>query len=355
MTENNLYCLILAGGKGRRLWPYSRVKLPKQFIDFFGCGKTQLQMTYERFRKFIPADHILVSTNIEYRDLVKEQLPELNDANILAEPIWRNTAPSIAWGTHRVYHYNNNACIIIAPSDQQIIGDEAFERNICCGYEYVKMHDCIMTLGVKPTRAECGYGYIQLKENITESIYSVRSFTEKPGKDFAQMFMESGEFYWNTGIFMAKASHLLDRFRELFPVVLRNLDAGNVNFTIDDENRYVSEHFCSYPNISMEQGILDKTTGVDVMKCDFGWADLGTWHSMYEASLKDESANVVLDSDVILENSNNNIIKVEKGHLAVINGLNGYIVVEKDDVLLICPKEDSSALIRKYSAEVEIR
>lgn len=353
-TTDNLYCLILAGGKGRRLWPYSRVKLPKQFIDFFGCGRSQLQQTYDRFRKFMPADHILVSTNIDYRDLVKEQLPELDYANILAEPIWRNTAPSIAWGTHRVYHYNNNACIVIAPADQQIINVEAFEKNILCGYDYVKENDKVMTLGVKPSRPECGYGYIQLKDQIKDNIYGVRSFTEKPDREFAQMFMDSGEFYWNTGIFMARAGHLLDRFRELFPAVLRNINAGSKDFTIDDENRYVHEHFCSYPNMSLEQGLLDKTVGVDVMKCDFGWADLGTWHSMYEATVKDEEENVVLDSDVILDNSSNNIIKVEKGHLAVVNGLHGYIVVEKDDVLLICPKEDSSALIRKYSAEVEM-
>jgi len=354
-NHNNLYCLILAGGKGRRLWPESRTDMPKQFLDIFGTGRTQLQQTWDRFRKILPASHILVSTSKNYSDIVKEQLPELSKSNILAEPLWRNTAPSIAWGTHRAFIYNPDASVIIAPSDQQIIGNEEFAQDIEKGYHFVAENEAMLVLGVKPTRPEPGYGYIQIDEEKEDDIYKVRSFTEKPDRDFAKMFMESGEFLWNTGIVMAKASYLLERFRELLPPVLRTLDARSADFTIEDENRYVEERFPLYPNISFEQGILEKSSAANVMHCHFGWADFGTWHGIFEAEHKSKGDNVILDSDVILDNSHDNIIKVPKGHLAVINGLDGYIVVEKGDILLICPREDSSALIRKYSAEVEMR
>lgn len=354
-NTNNLYCLILAGGKGRRLWPESRAEMPKQFLDIFGIGRTQLQQTWDRFRKFLPASHILISTCKDYLDIVKTQIPEAESANILAEPLSRNTAPSIAWGTHRVFIYNQNASVVIAPSDQQVIGEDSFRQDVEKGYHFVEDNEALLVLGVKPTRPEPGYGYIQMDEEGEDNIYKVRSFTEKPDRDFAKMFMESGEFLWNTGIVMAKASYLLDNFRALLPPVLRNLDARADDFSVDDENRYVEERYPLYPNMSFEQGVLEKSETTNVMHCHFGWADLGTWHSIYEAEHKVKGDNVVLDSDVILENSHDNIIKVPKGHLAVINGLDGYIVVEKGDVLLICPREDSSALIRKYSAEVEMR
>lgn len=352
---DNLYCLILAGGKGRRLWPESRVEMPKQFIDFFGTGRTQLQQTYDRFRKFIPSDHILISTSIQYRDIVKAQLPEIRDAHILAEPIWRNTCPSVAWGAHRVNIFNKDSVIIVAPADQHIIGLDEFEDGIKKGYEFTKDRDTILVMGVTPTRPEPGYGYIQMDDETGTDIHHVKSFTEKPERNFAQMFMESGEFLWNTGIFMANTNYLLNCFRTILPAVLRTLNAASKDFSIEDENRFVAEHFPSYPNISLEQGLLEKASSIDVQHCKFGWADLGTWHSMYEAVQKTSDSNVILDSDVIIDNSHNNIIKVPKGHTAVINGLDGYIVVEKDNILLICPKEDSSALIRKYSAEMEIR
>ena len=352
---SNLYCLILAGGKGRRLWPESRPDMPKQFIDIFGTGRTQLQQTWDRFRQFLPADHILISTSQTYSKIVKEQLPELHDSNILAEPIWRNTAPSIAWGAHRVFVYNPEASVIIAPSDHMVIGDEKFKEDVTKGYDFVSQNDSILVLGVKPTRPEPGYGYIQMDEENVEGIYHTRSFTEKPEREFAKMFMDSGEFLWNTSMVMVKATSLLERMRALLPPVLRTLDARANDFTVEDENRYVNDRFPSYPNVSFEQGILEKAKDVNVMHCSFGWADLGTWHGIYEAEHKVEGNNVVLNSDVIIDNAHNNIIKIPRGHLAVINGLDGYIVVEKDDILLICPREDSSALIRKYSAEVEMR
>lgn len=350
---DNLYCLILAGGKGRRLWPESKEDMPKQFIDFFGTGRTQMQQTFDRFRSFLPAERILVSTSVEYVDYVKKQLPEVPDDNILAEPVGRNTAPSAAWGAFRVSRLNPDGVIVVTPSDHLVMDVEKFACDITRACEYAAEHDTLLTIGIQPTRPEPGYGYIQKDEPVTDGIFRVRSFTEKPNRDFAMVFMESGEFCWNTGIYVAKSKHLLNSFSNLLPPVLRKVDTRNI--TTEQENVYIQEHFPSYPNVTIEQGVFDKTPQATVMHCDFGWADLGTWHGIYEVEHKMDGDNVVLDSDVILDDAHGNIIKVPKGHLAVINGLSGFIVVEKGDTLLICPREDSSALIRKYSAEVEIR
>ena len=343
-TSNN-YCVILAGGKGRRLWPCSRESKPKQFIDFFGCGRTQLQVTYDRFAQIVPIENIYVNTNDAYVDLVREQLPELAPDHLLAEPIQRGTAPSVAWCAHRIMCINPDANIVVAPSDQAIIGDEAFAKCINRGFDFAAKRQHLLTLGLKPTRPEPGYGYIQMGDEVEEGVFKVQSFTEKPEREFAQMFVDSGEFYWNTGIFLANARYLLDCFRELLPTVLRKYDeihAGE-EFDYEEENRYIHEHFPSYPNITVDYGILEKSENVCMLKCNFGWADLGTWHSIYEAMQKGEGDNVVIDSDVLLDDAHNNVIKLPKDRMAVISGLDGFIVAEEKNVLLICRKEDSSA------------
>ena len=354
MNKSN-YCVILAGGKGRRLWPCSREQYPKQFIDFFGTGRTQLQQTYDRIAKVVPRENIFINTNHLYAHLVREQLPDLPEGRLMAEPIHRNTAPSMAWATHRIFHIDPHAKIIVAPSDQDVHDEEAFKANVYEALEFIETHDGLLTMGVKPTRPEPGYGYIQLGERISNDLYQVQSFTEKPEREFARMFIESGEFYWNTGIFISKASYLLDCFDKLLPIVLRRFDQLHPHFTFEEEDAFINENFPSYPNLSIDYGILEKSDNVFVMRCDFGWADLGTWHSTYEAMQKSDDDNVVIDSEVILEDCRNNIIKMPKGRVAVINGLDGYIVAEKDNVLLICKKEDSSALVRKYVNEVQLK
>lgn len=353
-TDNN-YCVILAGGKGRRLWPFSRDQYPKQFIDFFGTGRTQLQQTFDRFAKIVPKENIFVNTNADYTELVREQLPELLSENLLAEPIHRNTAPSAAWATHRIVHLNPHANIIISPSDQAVLNEDAFRKNVLEGLDFVAAHDCLLTMGVKPTRPEPGYGYIQLGEPAANDVYKVQSFTEKPERQFARMFMDSGEFYWNTGLFLSNARYCFDCFCKLLPSVLRSFDQSNPQFSIHDEDAFIRDNFPSYPNLSIDYGILEKSDNVFVMKCDFGWADLGTWHSMYEAMRKCEGDNVAVDSDVLFDDARNNVVKLPKGRLAVINGLDGFIVAEKDNVLLICRKEDSSALVRKFVNEVQMK
>ena len=356
MKDNSTdFCVILAGGKGRRLWPCSREEYPKQFIDFFGTGRTQLQHTYDRFARIVPEQNIYVITNEDYSSLVRNQLPELAPDRLLAEPIHRGTAPSVAWATHRISHVCPDARIIVTPSDLTIMGEEAFERCVERAFDFVAHNDCFLTMGVKPTRPEPGYGYIQLGNELTPGVYSVKSFTEKPEREFAKMFMQSGEFYWNTGMFLANARHSLDCFARLLPSVLRGYDAAHPNYDYREENAFVHENFPSYPNLSVDYGILEKSEDVAVMRCDFGWADLGTWHSMYEAMSKGAGDNVVVDTDALLDNSHDNIIKLPKGRLAVISNLNGYIVAEKDNVLLVCKKEDSSASIRRLINEIQMK
>ena len=355
-TNKQNYCVILAGGRGRRLWPCSRNHFPKQFIDFFGTGRTQLQTTYDRFVKLMPKENIYVCTCKEYVELVKEQLPDIDEKSILVEPVNRNTAPSVAWANMRIKRKDPDANIVIAPSDQMVVNEEAFALSVNVGLSYVSEHDVLLAIGVKPTRPEPGYGYIQLGElSCKPDVFSVKSFTEKPEREFATMFMESGEFYWNTGIFITNSKHLTDSFEHIFPTVLRNLKFENPTYTYEEELEYVAKHYPSYPNLSIDYAILEQSHQVYVMKCDFGWADLGTWHAIYEFMGHGDGDNVVVDSEVMMEDSRNNIIKLPKGKLGVISGLDGYIVAEEDNVLLICKKGDSSAQVRKYVNEVQIR
>ena len=218
-TTSKDFCVILAGGKGRRLWPCSREEYPKQFIDFFGTGRTQLQQTYDRFARIIPRENIYINTNQDYAHLVREQLPELAPDHLMSEPIHRNTAPSVAWACHRVLRECSDANLIVSPSDMDVHNEEAFQENIREGLDFVSNNDGLLTMGVKPTRPEPGYGYVQIGEQVSDHLYRVKSFTEKPDRDFARMFIDSGEFYWNTGLFLSNARYLQKTFMELLPTV----------------------------------------------------------------------------------------------------------------------------------------
>ena len=355
-TDKRNYCVILAGGRGQRLWPVSREKYPKQFVDLFGTGRTQLQTTVDRFARLLPKENIFICTCKEYFDLVRNQAPEVPERNVIVEPIHRNTAPSVAWATMRILRQNKDANIIISPSDQLVLDEYQFTRSVDVGVGYVSENDVLLAMGVKPTRAEPGYGYIQLGDlSCKPDVYKVKSFTEKPERDFANMFMESGEFYWNTGIFICNARHLIHTFEEVFPPVLRNLKFEKPDYTYEEEMDYVAENYPRYPNLSRDYAILEQNRNVYVMKCDFGWADLGTWHSIYEVMSKVKDDNVVMGSEVMLEDCHNNIIRLPKGKLGVFNGLEGYIVAEEGDVLMICKKSDNSSMVKKYVNEVRIK
>ena len=353
--KNKNYCVVFAGGKGRRLWPCSRAKCPKQFIDFFGIGKTLLQQTYERMCKVVPPEHIFISTNEEYAPMVKEQLPDIKADHIMAEVVSRSTAPAVAWATHRISFFDPEASIVFTPSDQIIYDEDAFKEDIQEGLKFVHDQDTLLTMGIKPTRPEPGYGYIQVGDySQKDCIYKVQSFTEKPDRDFATMFMKSGEWYWNTGLYLGTVGALSKSLNVVLNNVYQLFDNSLKVTTIAEEDIYAKEILPSCPNISIDLAILEKTEDVYVKDCKFGWADIGTWHGVYETSKKEKN-NVVIDSDVMIENAHDNVIKLPKGKLGVINGLEGFIVAEQDNVLLICKKEDSSALIRKYVNEVQLR
>lgn len=354
--NQDYFCVILAGGKGRRLWPSSRVERPKQFLDFFGTGRTLLQQTFDRFKQFIPTDHIYVNTEQEYAQLVCEQLPEIDQEHVLVEPVSRNTAPAVAWAGRRIHRHGDNACIVVTPADQLVIGDEAFQRNVLEGLDFVSKNNIMLTMGIRPTRPEPGYGYIQMGEpTLAKGINRVTSFTEKPNREFASVFMESGEFLWNTGLFLCNVCHLRDWFLRVISDLPSRFNTLTGTYNLADEAKFVQKYYPAYPNLSMDKAVLELSENAYVMQCEFGWADIGTWHAIYEAMQKTEDDNVTLDSEVLLENCRNNIICLPKGHIGVFNGLEGFIVAEQGDVLLICPKSDSSALIRKYVNEVGIK
>ena len=352
---SNNYCIILAGGRGKRLWPSSRRACPKQFVDFFGTGKTQLQSTVERISGIIARENIFVCTNKDYEQLVREQLPDIPAGHILGEPVRRNTAPAVAWAGVRIHRECADARVLIVPSDQFVVDEAAFCSDVLKGLKFVGETDIILTMGIRPTRPEPGYGYIQIGEpSLFENINKVQSFTEKPEREFATIFMESGEFLWNTGMFLSNIAYL----REFLLNVVKDMPLRMADLlTIDPakEQEFVAKHFPSYPNLSMDKAALEMSDNVFVMTCNFGWADLGTWHSLYEFMQKGDEDNVVIDSEVMMENCRDNIVKLPRGHVGIINGLDGYIVAEQGDVLLICKKSDSSSLIRKYVSEVRIR
>ena len=336
------YAIILAGGKGRRLWPVSRKNLPKQFIDFFGCGKTLLQQTYERMQKIMPKENILVVTHTAFEDILREQLPELLHDNLILEPINRNTAPATLMAL-RSGIIPDDGDVIIVPADQIVMNEDKFKDAIQNATDYIDCYDHVLTMGVKPTRPEPGYGYLQMGELVSPTpehpnptTHHVKSFTEKPERDFARMFMDSGEFLWNTGIYMAKANYITKQLTTIMGV--------------DEDMDYSMS-----PNLSIDMAILEKMPEKVVMECSFGWADIGAWHGIYEAFCNADVDNVLVNkkSRLRTENSTHNVISLPDGKLAVISGLSGYIIAEKDNVLLICQKEDSSAMVRKLLGKIE--
>lgn len=350
------FCVILAGGQGRRLWPVSRKERPKQFIDFFGTGRSLLQSTYDRFCGIVPADHIYICTCPELEGLVREQLPDLTEEQLLVEPIHRNTAPCVAWANRRIRFRCPEARVIVSPSDQLVLHEDKFLATVAQAFEFVGSHNDILTIGVTPSRPEPGYGYIQMgDETDTAETFKVKSFTEKPDRDFATMFMQSGEFLWNTGLVLANVECMRRAFMELFPEIYHWLDAIDPADGLQCELDVVSRHFTAMPNISLDRGILEKADNVAVMRCEFGWADVGSWHSVYEAVSAQSGDNVVLHSEVMLDNCHDNIICLPKGSVGVISGLEGFIVAEHDNVLLICKKSDSSSAVRRLANLFELK
>ena len=354
---NNTYCVIMAGGIGSRFWPLSKCNMPKQFLDIIGTGRTFIQQTYDRFTKICPDENFFVVTSVDYKELVMKQLPELKESQILLEPLRRNTAPCIAYASYKIQKINPNANIIVAPSDHHIQQEDAFLEEIRKGLEFVSKNDALLTLGIQPNRPETGYGYIQIESNkaigAVENLHKVKTFTEKPDIELAKIFIESGEFFWNSGIFIWSLPAIMKAFHKYLNSVSELFEKGNKLYGTSDEIPFLNKTYSECQNISIDYGIMEKATNVYVLCSDFGWSDLGTWGSLYENSNKDKQGNVVAGKNVMLYGAKDCIVNMPNEKLVVLHGLEGYIVVESEETLLICRKEDEQQ-IRQFVNDVRM-
>jgi len=355
MEAKNNYCIILAGGVGKRLWPYSRREKPKQFLDFFGTGRTLLQHTYDRMAGFIPQENIFVSTFSDYLDLVREQLPQVDESRILAEPVQLSTAPATAWAAFHIAQRDPDANIVVTPCDQLILDERKFVRQVRKGLDFVSGNNAFLAIGVKATEPNTAYGYIQMGEEVQPDLFTVSSFTEKPDEDYARKFVESGEFLWNTGLFLWKAATFKQLLCKMIPLLdtLENQD-GKVP-SDERELDFVRHYYPSTQHRSIDLFILSKERNVFVQLCDFGWADIGSWPELRKATRKDGDGNAVMgDNPVLLSSCGDNLVCLPDGMAAVVRGLKGYLIAANDNVLVICPNDDS-ALLKKLVNEVRVR
>ena len=354
---NNTYCIIMAGGIGSRFWPLSKSNRPKQFLDILGTGRTFLQQTFDRFVKICPKENFLVVTSVDYKDIVMQQLPELSVSQILLEPLRRNTAPCIAYASYKIQKVNPDAKIIVAPSDHLILQEETFLMEIRKGLEFVSTHDGLLTLGIRPNRPETGYGYIQIGSTHpvgkVENLHKVKTFTEKPNLDLAKIFVESGEFFWNSGIFIWSLKSILSAFHQHLNSVAELFERGKKAYGTSDEIPFLNKTYSECQNISIDYGIMEKASNVYVLCSDFGWSDLGTWGALYESSERDDQGNVVSGENVMLYGSKACIVNMPNEKLVVLQGLDGYIVVESEGTLLVCRKDDEQQ-IRQFVNDVRM-
>jgi len=351
----NTYCVIMAGGIGSRFWPMSRTAYPKQFLDILGTGQSLIQMTYNRLTKLCPPENVLIVTNDLYKDLVLEQLPDLKPDQVLCEPSRRNTAPCIAYANYRILSQNPNAKMVVAPSDHLILNEDEFVATIKSALEQTEANQSLVTLGIKPSRPDTGYGYIQFVEQengVSENVKRVKTFTEKPELAIAKEFLASGDFYWNSGIFIWSLSAIQKAFEEHLSEVNDIFKEGADKFGTPEEEAFIKNAYEICPNISIDYGIMEKAEKVYVVLSDFGWSDLGTWGSLYTHIEHDSKANAAIGKNVMLYNSSNNIVHVPENKLVVLQGLDDYIVVESNDVLLVCKKEDEQQ-IKKFVSDIK--
>jgi mannose-1-phosphate guanylyltransferase len=340
-TNRNNYCVIMAGGIGSRFWPQSKVKCPKQFIDFFGMGKSLLRQTYERFASIVPPENIIVSTHLNYSDMVAKQLPELAAEQILREPSYRGTAPSMALAAYHIRTLNPAANIVMVPADQLILDEAAFRRDMLSALEYVACHDHLVTVGIRPTHPETRYGYIQASEDIVESFTHIKTFTEKPELDFAKVFVESGEFFWNTGLFVWNVKTIIDATRQLLPEMNTRFDTIFTEEPNRDKRREaLYECYESFPNISVDYTVIERASNVYMQIGTFGWADLGRWDDVYRYSSKDANGNVVQSGKTEFYNCHDNLVSAAPDKLVILQDLEGYLVNDTEDVLVICKKSE---------------
>jgi len=354
MEKENNFCVIMAGGIGSRFWPYSRNNRPKQFLDFFGTGRSLLQMTVDRFRPLVPIENMVIVTNVAYKDLILEQIPDMQEEQILCEPARRNTAPCIAYATawiqSKIESRKSKVNIVVAASDHLILEEEKFRQTIAKAFAFVSENKAICTLGMQPTRPETGYGYIQFERS--GDICPVKQFKEKPNLETAKEYLKSGDYLWNSGIFIWSLDTIREAIATYMPEVAEIFAKGEGVIGTKDEQAFIEENFPKCPNISVDYGIMEKANNVFVLPSSFGWSDLGTWGSLYELSEKDEAANVSLHSDALFYESRGNVVTLEPGKLAVVQGLEDMIVAESQGVLLICKKAEEQR-IKEWVSEAD--
>lgn len=346
--NDNHYCIIMAGGIGSRFWPVSRQARPKQFIDILGIGRTFLQMTFDRYTKIVPRENILVVTAERYVGLVREQLPDIPDENILLEPFKRNTAPCVAYATYKLYKKNPEATVVVAPSDHLIIGEEQFCDTIRTALVNAEQSDKLFTIGIDPTRPETNYGYIQVSKAGAKPVgrhasFPVKTFTEKPNADLARVFLETGEFFWNSGMFIWSLKAIKAEMERCLPEVTTLFQGGEEAYYTPAENDFIRRVYEDCPSISIDYGVMEKTQKAWVFLSDFGWSDLGTWDSVYERMNKDAAGNIVIGGVSMVDDTKNSVVLCKDPRkLVVARGVENLMVIDMDDVLLVCHRDDKT-------------
>lgn len=345
----------MAGGIGSRFWPMSTPQKPKQFLDVLGIGKSLLQMTFERLQRIAPSDQIYIVTNASYATLVQEQLPEIHASQILTEPKRKNTAPCIAYAASKIYALNSDATLVVAPSDHLIMKEDRFQEIVEIAIRTANENDRLVTLGIKPTRPDTGYGYIEFVEKgdiIGGQVREVKHFTEKPNREVAELFLKSGNYYWNSGIFVWKATTILNALQKFKPVLYSLFAASNGFYNTENEQEEVNRCFDACEDISIDFAVMENAKNVDVVLANFDWSDLGTWGSLYTHLEKDYNGNAVIGKHVHMINSSNCIVNLPDNKLALIEGLDNHIIVESDNMLMILNKNDEQNL-KKYMGPME--
>ena len=351
------YCVIMCGGVGSRFWPFSRSNRPKQFLDFFGTGRSLLQLTYDRMLEITDPANIILVTNAAYYDIIRQQLPDVRKENILLEPARRNTAPCVCWAAHHIHALDPEASIVTLPSDHLILKETEFHRVIRKGLDFVEQGDRLLTIGLNPTCPHTGYGYIQRGEKVHDAvgdIMKVKSFTEKPNLEMAKIFLNSGEFFWNSGMFMWRADSILKAFEKYDPETAAVFNAGDKCFGTPQENAFIDKAFPSAPSISVDYSIMEKADNVYVETADLGWSDLGNWSALYESSPKNQDRNVTQGSKVLASDCEGTLFAIGGDKIVVAAGLKNYVVADQDNALLIYPLADEQK-IRNVVNEVRTR
>jgi len=348
------YVAIMAGGIGSRFWPLSRVSKPKQFLDILGTGQSLLKTTFDRFAKIVPPENIYIVTGSKYVDLVKRQIPAIKSHQIVAEPLRRNTAPCIAYIANKINALDPEAQLVVAPSDHLILNEADFAVEIQKGLNYAAQGNYLLTLGIRPSRPDTGYGYIQYLEQkeVSKGIYKVKTFTEKPNLGLAKQFLDSGDFLWNSGIFIWSVSSIISAFEKHLPEVQDAFKEGKTVYNTPLEKEFIEELYPSCKNISIDYGVMEKADNVFVIPSNFGWSDLGTWTSLWDNHNKDADQNALSDDNIMPFDSKNNVIIAPKDKLVVVQGLDDYCIIDTGEILLICRKEDEQK-IKEINLEVK--